>query len=197
MLCGSFEFLSHARWPLLDELPEVVILSMDRMVADDSRHLIDLILSESARHQEGCAAVLQQLSYVLLIYLLRKGLAGHRRSGILAALNDAKIGRALKLIHGQPERRWTLADLATQAGMSRASFAARFHELVGQPAMQYLTAWRMQVAVDFLSNSSDSMAAIADAVGYASEAAFRNAFTRQMGESPGRLRRRMRSGDDA
>ena len=141
--------------------------------------------------------MLQQLSYVLLIYLLRKGLAGHRRRGILAALNDAKIGRALKLIHGQPERRWTLADLARQAGMSRASFAARFHELVGQPAMQYLTAWRMQVAVDFLSNSTDSMAAIADAVGYASEAAFRNAFTRQMGESPGRLRRRMQSGDDA
>jgi AraC-like DNA-binding protein len=103
-------------------------------------------------------------------------------------LRDEKIGRALTAIHRDPAREWTVASLADEVAMSRSAFAARFTELVGQPAMAYVTWWRMQVALGLLRNEGLTAAEASERVGYGSEAAFSRAFKRTIGFSPGSAR---------
>jgi AraC-like DNA-binding protein len=109
--------------------------------------------------------------------------------GWLAGLRDDAIGRALGLLHGDPAHAWTLDELAAGVAMSRSVFADRFTTLVGQPPMQYLAHWRMQLAASRLAAGSAKIAAIAEQVGYESEEAFSRAFKRLMGVSPGAWRR--------
>jgi AraC-like DNA-binding protein len=103
-------------------------------------------------------------------------------------LRDPQVGAALGLIHREPEREWTVAGLAAEVGMSRSPFAAKFAELVGEPPLAYLTAWRMQVAAGLLRDGLP-VAEVAARVGYESEAAFSRAFKRWRGESPSAYRR--------
>jgi len=109
--------------------------------------------------------------------------------GWLAGLRDDAVGRALGLLHGDPAHPWTLDELAAGVAMSRSAFADRFTTLVGQPPMQYLAQWRMQLAARRLATGSAKVAAIAETVGYESEEAFSRAFKRLMGVSPGAWRR--------
>ena len=103
------------------------------------------------------------------------------------ALTDPAIGNALDHLHTDPARPWTVADLAATAGMSRAAFAARFAQLVGQPPMAYLTEWRMALAADLLrEEAGTTVAAAAQAVGYQDAFAFSVAFKRAKGVSPSR-----------
>jgi AraC-like DNA-binding protein len=111
------------------------------------------------------------------------------RTGWLGALADPRIGRALALVHRDPAREWTVAELAGELAMSRSAFAARFTELVGEPAMQYVTRWRMSVALDGLRRDDVTVAQLAGRLGYRSEAAFSRAFKRVVGTSPGAVRR--------
>ena len=99
-------------------------------------------------------------------------------------------GVALEAMHQDPARRWTVASLAAQAGLSRAPFARRFTALVGRPPLAYLTWWRMTVAARMLRESDATVAVIARRVGYSSEFAFATAFRREHGSAPGRYRRR-------
>ncbi|MEM9622636.1 MAG: AraC family transcriptional regulator [Pseudomonadota bacterium] len=196
MLCGYFEFRSQARWPLLDALPEVVVLS-GADCQGTSRMVIDLILAECAGRRAGYRVALQQLSYLLFIEVLREALGqSTHQTGVLRALSHPQIGAALGLMHEAPERPWRLPQLAARVGMSRSAFAAAFREEVGQSVGQYLLAWRMQVAVDLLATTDRPMAAIAEAVGYGSEAAFRNAFSKHVGTPPARVRRQARQSAD-
>jgi AraC-like DNA-binding protein len=98
------------------------------------------------------------------------------------------VGRALQFVHADPARRWTVDDLAREAGASRTVLAERFTAIMGQAPIEYVTSWRMQLAADRLRNSNDSLAAIAADVGYESEAAFNRAFKRVTGVTPGRWR---------
>jgi AraC-like DNA-binding protein len=109
-------------------------------------------------------------------------------NGWFAALNDPIIGRALQCVHGDPARRWTVDELARAAGASRTVLAGRFHAVMGQAPIEYVTGWRMQLAADRIRNSEDSLASIAADVGYESEAAFNRAFKRVTGITPGRWR---------
>jgi AraC-like DNA-binding protein len=111
------------------------------------------------------------------------------QTGWLGALQDPRIGRAMSLVHRDPARPWSVASLARETAMSRSAFAARFTELVGEPVMQYVTRWRMQVALDWLRTDDVPVAALAARLGYESEAAFSRAFTRTVGISPGAVRR--------
>lgn len=111
----------------------------------------------------------------------------------LTALQDEQIGQALVLIYREPQHPWTVASLAATVNLSRSAFSARFTELVGQPAMRYLTGWRMQRAHTLIRETSLSLAAIAARVGYESEAAFSRAFKRRYDFSLGSLRRAERS----
>jgi AraC-like DNA-binding protein len=111
------------------------------------------------------------------------------QSGWLAGLRDQFVGRALTLLHSKPAQSWTLEQLAREVGLSRSSFAERFMHFVGQPPMQYLTQWRMQVAAGLLTSGASNIAAIAEDVGYESEAAFSRAFKKLVGAPPATWRR--------
>jgi AraC-like DNA-binding protein len=110
------------------------------------------------------------------------------RTGWLAGLRDPFVGRALSAFHRDPARAWTIETLARAVGLSRSAFAERFTQFVGQPLLQYLTNWRMQLAANHLLSGTESVAVIANRVGYDSEAAFSRAFKKAVGAPPSRWR---------
>jgi AraC-like DNA-binding protein len=132
--------------------------------------------------------VITRLADVLVIQAIRTWLESAPRTGWLGALADPQIGRAIALVHRAPERDWSVAALAAEVAMSRSAFAARFTALVGEPAMAYVTRWRMHLALERLTGGQ-TVARIAGDLGYRSEAAFSRAFTRVVGESPSAARR--------
>ncbi len=105
------------------------------------------------------------------------------------SLQDERIGRVIEAIHARPGHEWTLERLARIAGMSRSSLSARFAELVGEAPIAYLTRWRMSIAESRLRETDVTAASLAGELGYRSEAAFSRAFTRQVGRTPGSVRR--------
>jgi AraC-like DNA-binding protein len=113
----------------------------------------------------------------------------------LAGLRDTYVGRALTSLHRQPAHEWTLDSLAKEVALSRSAFSERFTQYVGQPPMQYLMNWRMQLASTHLVSGSDSVAVIANRVGYESEAAFSRAFKKSVGVSPGEWRKQRQTPD--
>ena len=143
-------------------------------------------MSELREPQLGCTLIAEHLAQALLIEALRLHLAEHspRSTGWLFALADQRMRAAIGAMHAEPGRKWTLAALAKVAGMSRSSFAVRFKDTVGEPAMDYLTRWRMMLASDRLANGATPIALVAPTVGYESESAFGAAFKRVMGCSP-------------
>jgi AraC-like DNA-binding protein len=147
---------------------------------------------EARELRAGGETIITRLADILVIQAIRTWIAQDpaARTGWLGALRDQRVGRALALIHGEPERGWTVASLAEEAAMSRSAFAARFTALVGEPPMHYLTRWRMQVAVTRLSEDDTPLAVLANDLGYQSEAAFNRAFKRFAGMTPGAARRR-------
>lgn len=152
--------------------------------------------SEAARlGRAGAEGVVTRLAELMFIEVLRRYLddlpPGH--TGWLAGLKDEVVGRALTLLHGQAGHPWTLAELARETASSRTNLTRRFTLLVGQPPMQYLTRWRMQVAANLLVQSGTKVAAIGAAVGYDSEAAFSRAFKKATGLAPGGWREARRS----
>ena len=153
------------------------------------------LTEESRLGRAGADTVLTRLAEVMFIEVLRRYLEElpPGQTGWLAGLRDEVVGRALTLLHGHLSRPWTLADLAREAASSRSSLAKRFAELVGQPPMQYLTQWRMQVAANLLAQSGAKVATIGAQVGYDSEAAFSRAFKKATGLAPGAWRETRRT----
>jgi AraC-like DNA-binding protein len=156
-----------------------------------SRQLIE----ESRRGRAGADCVLTRLAELMFIEVVRRYLESlpPGQAGWLAGLRDEVVGRVLTLLHGRPGHPWTLDELAREAASSRTAVAKRFGELVGQPPMQYLTQWRMQVAANLLSQSGAKVAAIGSEVGYDSEAAFSRAFKKATGLAPGAWRQARRA----
>jgi AraC-like DNA-binding protein len=149
------------------------------------------VVEESQARRVGADSVLTRLAELMFVEVLRRYIEtlppGQR--GWLAGLRDDAVGRALGLLHGDPAHPWTLDELAAGVAMSRSAFTDRFTALVGQPPMQYLAQWRMQIAAGRLATGKAKVAAIAEEVGYESEEAFSRAFKRLMGVSPGAWRR--------
>jgi AraC-like DNA-binding protein len=145
---------------------------------------------ESQLGRPGADGVLTRLAELMFIEVLRRYLADlpPGQSGWLAGLRDEVVGQALRLLHARPADPWTLEDLARESNSSRTNLAKRFTELVGQPPMQYLAQWRMQLAANLLSQTGNKVAAIGRAAGYDSEAAFSRAFKKATGLSPGAWR---------
>jgi AraC-like DNA-binding protein len=197
LLCASYRF-DHARpHPLLHDLPEVIHLP-DRVGQHPSlRAAVELLGSELRQPRAGTEAVLPALVDLLLLYVLRAWLdeqSGRPAPGWAAALHDPALITALRHIHRRPEHPWTVVELATQAGLSRASFAKRFTTVVGQPPLTYLTWWRMTTAAGLLRDSDASLRSVAERCGYGSEYAFAKAFKREYGTAPGQYRRQERAG---
>ena len=154
------------------------------------RATVQYLMNETAVPGPGNRAILARLAETLFVEVIRwqLRLAGQGLGGWLAGLHDPQIGHVLRLLHAQPERSWTVDDLANEAAISRAVLAKRFVELVGQSPIQYLTDWRMHLARDLLRNSNLGVSEIAGRVGYESETAFNRAFRRCVGKPPARWR---------
>jgi AraC-like DNA-binding protein len=148
------------------------------------------LTEESQLGRAGADTVLNRMAELMFIEVLRRYLEdlppGQR--GWLAGLRDEVVSRVLTLLHGRPGHPWTLPELAREAASSRSSVAKRFALLVGQPPMQYLAQWRMQVAANLLAQSGAKVATIGAEVGYDSEAAFSRAFKKATGLAPGAWR---------
>ncbi|MEQ1440074.1 AraC family transcriptional regulator [Fontimonas sp. SYSU GA230001] len=189
LVCGYFEFQAGDKNPILDALPEVIVVR--RESAGRNFEVIGQLLLEEAQGEGiGTRTVLDKLADTLFVMVVRQyiGQLADQR-GLLAALADARLRKALAAIHREPAAAWTLESLAQICGMSRASFAQRFSELVGTTPIEYLTRWRMTQAELLLRNPQMSVATAAERVGYETEAAFRKAFKRVHGVGPGSIRR--------
>ena len=143
-------------------------------------------MRELREPQPGGSLIIQHLAHMILVEALRLHVAapGKGSTGWLFALADRQMGAAIRAMHEEPGRRWTLEALAREAGMSRASFALKFKQAVGQPPMDYLTRWRMLLASDRLAARAEPVGKVALSLGYESESAFSTAFKRVMGRAP-------------
>jgi len=179
--------------PLLSALPRVMHVRgmTDGWPGGFTCQLVD----ESRHRRAGSDTVLTRLAELMFIEVLRRYLAElpPGQTGWLAGLRDEVVGPALTLLHGRPSHTWTLGDLAREVAASRSNLARRFTELVGQPPMQYLMHWRMQVAANLLAQSGAKVASISAEVGYDSEAAFSRAFKKSTGLAPGAWRESRRT----
>lgn len=191
ILCGYFEFDRKVRSPLMDALPQFIHLKgTDATELSWLQTTINFISHEIRNTRPGTEAVVNRLVEVLFTQIMRAYIEqAETPLGILGAIADTKLGLAMNAMHQRPEHPWSLDALAQQAGMSRTAFSQRFQALTTQTPMHYLTLWRMQKAREMLATSNLSMLAIAEKVGYQSEASFGKAFKKCMGISPGACRR--------
>ena len=191
-ICVVVRFDHVAAEHLIELLPKV--LQVDGWGDEENSWLqstLRFISREAKELRPGGETVITRLADILVIQMIRSWIdaAPTADTGWLAALRDGQVGGALSLMHREPEKPWTVEMLATEVGMSRSAFSARFTKLVGESALQYLTRWRMQLARMRLRESSDPVSVLAGQFGYQSEAAFCRAFKRVFGVSPGSVRR--------
>jgi AraC-like DNA-binding protein len=201
LVCAAVRVANPSARGLLDVLPEVLVVdpaTAGRAGAAPTLAalpaLLDMVAAETRRPAPGSEAVVTRVCDILAITAIRTWLDTDpsARTGWLGALRDPRIGQAVALIHREPERPWTVAELADAVAMSRSAFAARFREMVGRSPVRYLTGWRMRVATDLLAEEQLTVARVAERLGYASEAAFSRAYRRHTGMAPGEVRRRGR-----
>lgn len=192
ILCGYFDFDRTVQSPLLNALPPFIHLKgTDATEFSWLQTTINFISHEIRNTRPGSEAVVNRLVEVLFTQIIRAYITQTETPpGFLGAIADPKLGLALNAMHQHPEHYWSVDSLAEQAGMSRTAFAQRFQSVSKQTPMHYLTMWRMQKAREMLSSSNMSMLAIAEKVGYQSEASFGKAFKNCIGISPGACRRK-------
>jgi AraC-like DNA-binding protein len=190
LVCGAVTFTGLGVARLIRSLPPVLRAAQGEDAAW-MRAAFEVIGAESRNPRPGGDVVTARLADILVVQVVRSWLeSGTPERGWVAGLRDPFLGRALAALHAAPGAPWTLASLAAEAGMSRSAFAARFRELLGEPAMAYVTAWRMDVAARLIRTEGLPLARVADRVGYGSEAAFHRAFRRAHGVTPGAFARR-------
>jgi AraC-like DNA-binding protein len=186
MLGGYFHFDRTNSELLVKFLPAIVHIRKEEPRAARLHKLVELIGDEAGDHRAGRELILHRLVEVLLVEALRfrPATAAKQEQGLLAGLADPALSRALRRIHDDVARRWTVAELARAAGMSRAVFAERFMRKVGMPPMQYVLEWRIAIAKDILRRERAPLADVAEKIGYQSASAFSTAFTRHAGCAP-------------
>jgi AraC-like DNA-binding protein len=197
LICGAVRFDHPAARNLVDILPPLLhVEAASSPELEWMQSTLRLMAAEAKELRPGGEAIITRLGDILVVQAIRSWIETDpaSKSGWLGALQDRQIGRAISLIHRDPARDWTVASLADELAMSRSAFAARFTELVDEPAMQYVTRWRMQVAVSALREEGATVAELASRLGYRSEAAFARAFKRVIGVPPGAIKREPRDG---
>jgi AraC-like DNA-binding protein len=191
VVCGFLGLDSKPFNPLIAAMPRVLHVAGASLGPDSWVATFFRAAAEESNHRRpGGEAVLERMSEMMFVEVLRRYVdalpAG--QTGWLAGMRDPSIGRVLALLHEKPGMPWTLERLADEVAMSRSTLHDRFVHFMGQPPMQYLTQWRMQVAAGLLRDSNAKLTQVALGVGYESEAAFSRAFKRAVGVAPGAWR---------
>lgn len=191
LICGAVQFEHPAAGNLIGVLPAIIHVRDDPTSPTSGiRAMLDIMGGEARELRAGGETIVTRLCDIVVIQAIRFWLEHdpQARTGWLAALRDDQIGRSIAAIHREPGHGWTVASLAAVSLMSRSAFSARFTELVGEPALRYVTRWRMAVAIDRLSDPRTSIAEVAALLGYESEASFSRAFKRTVGYPPSQAR---------
>lgn len=187
MICGAVRLDHPAARHLVSLLPPAIHLEHSGSERNQwVRSTVQLICHEARSLQAGGEAVITRLADLLVVQAIRAWLeSDEANTGWIVALRDREVGSAIRHIHRNPERNWTVASLAGAVHMSRSAFARRFSAVVGESPAAYLTRWRMQLATTWLSTGEVRVADLPRRLGYGSEAAFSRAFKREMGMPPG------------
>lgn len=188
LICGELHFSGNSNHPLNHALPSCFVVR-SKEAGHTFRQLSEMMVHVVNSGMVGRQVLLNKLADAL--FTLAVCDYAHRaedRRGLFAALGDTRICRVLQAVHENPGHAWTMQNMASLACMSRSAFAERFTQLMKVPPMQYVTQWRVTIAEQMLRDRQMSVAAIAQQLGYSSEAAFRRLFKRVSGVSPGRIR---------
>jgi len=182
---GRFTFATNARL-LFEGLPPVIVIRQDSEPASLLRWTLPLLARELAQPAPGSELTVRQLGQLMLVQALRLHLSDTRQSfpSWLRVLADSQLAPAIRAIHADPARRWTVAELAATARMSRSTLALKFKLSAGLGPLEYLTRWRMLLATTALTHGQQTISAIAAQLGYLSDSAFSHAFRRVLGQSP-------------
>lgn len=199
VIIGKFLFDAPGPHPLRDALPPLIHIAADQPQHPALQTTLRLLVGEMTTQDLGAKVVVNRLADILFIQAIRTHIATCQaaQAGWLRALADPQIGIALRAIHENVAHPWTVAALAAQAHMSRSAFALRFRELVGDAPLEYLTRWRMCKASSLLRSGERKLLDVGMAVGYESEGAFKRAFKRVLGVTPGEFRRAAQSASAA
>ena len=191
LVCGYFGCDARPFNPLLEALPRMLLSQMPAAAQSWLSNMLRVAAEEAGRGGAGSESLLARLAELMFVEVVRQYIAGlpDDSKGWLSGLKHRHVGFALRLIHAQPEKPWTLAELAREVGLSRSVLADRFARYVGVSPMHYLGRWRMQLATRRLSTPGVSVAQVGAEVGYESEAAFSRAFKKYVGVPPGSWRR--------
>jgi AraC-type DNA-binding domain-containing proteins len=181
-LGGAFLFDTRDAALLVSLLPTVVHVQGSQRLMQ----LVQMVGEEYAQQQPGNAYMLSRLVEMLLVEAMRSTTAGNAPPGLLRGLGDERLAMALKQIHARIAHGWTVGELAKAAALSRSTFFERFTRTVGVPPMEYVLAWRMEIAKELLRRDGLSVAEVAERVGYGSTSTFSVAFSRHVGEPPSR-----------
>lgn len=195
LLCGYCRFETGTNHPLLKALPSLTVVRSEALLGHTwLKSTLDQLSTEYQSQKPGSGIVVDKLTEILIVELIRVNFGRGPHSGFIGALYDRPVARALALMHAEPERPWTIEALAAQVALSRAAFAKRFRERVGQTMFEYLTQLRMRKAQDLLRGTPAPLYEVARQAGYESDLAFIKAFKRTLGITPTRYRRQFHSG---
>ncbi|MFT4037711.1 MAG: AraC family transcriptional regulator [Thermomicrobiales bacterium] len=192
LLCGTVFFDHPAAQHLAELLPPVIVVEGWRSAESEwIASTLRLMAAEARTPRPGGEEVITRLADILVIQAIRAWLeqAGASGPGWLTALRDPQVGRVLAMVHRDPARPWRVEQMAAGAAMSRSAFSERFTRLVGEAPMQYVSRWRMQLAMSALREEDVTLAELAQRLGYGSEASLSHAFKRWTGTAPGAVRR--------
>ena len=191
LICGVGSVKDPAARRMVGLLPKFIPMKAATPGNEWLRGSVQIMMQEARSLGPGGDAVITRFSDILVVQAIRHWLQTdpHAQTGWLGALQDPQVGRALTLIHRDPTHPWTVESLAGAVGVSRSGLAARFADLVGQTPMTYLRQWRFEVARNWLRDTDQTLADIAEQLGYESEASFSRAFKKATGQTPGSVRR--------
>lgn len=186
MLCGVVKLEHPSADLIINSMPDMIYLESSKSSFTSwMNHTVRLISVEAEQTQIGGETILTRLADILVIQALRYWINNDAdaKRGWLFALKDKRIGKSLSLIHTNPGRQWTIESLGKEIGMSRTAFASKFTALVGEPMLQYLTKWRMNLAVMKLNDGEKVTPELVEQLGYRSESAFRRTFKKVTGKN--------------
>lgn len=183
---GRFTFQDSRFSMLIGSLPQIIHIKAGTAANSIIPWILERLMAEGNSDLPGSALIANHLVRILLVEVIRLELSSVELpgNGLLAALLDKKIGKALRLVHQQPNHDWTLSQLTTEAGMSRTAFTVLFKKLVGVSPLDYVLRWKMQLAAETLRDREKSVSEVAYSLGYESESSFSRAFKRVMGTPP-------------